>query len=535
MYFADDPGCGISAYALHDIAKSTPYLSRYTGGEGTSRMMMEASHYSTHYGWSELESQISLDARFPGSAAARLINDDLVVGSDKETNNIELRRVPTPLGGWDVRAVIPDHAPEVIQQNVKLTTRYSALYWCDSIYPSHVIRAAERVYGYNEVPREQWNSAVSLAKAREASAPEIVPEVYLEIHSDDDPAMEEELDGLDDDHVIDIPPPPAWSPPISLYEAAQDRLDRGLALSSQISQRSLTGASSEPPLEQPSRMGNGRPSCRPTVASRTKSSSKRNKLRTRARKSNGGDSPLDPITIRTVDPGCPGAESVDSAPAAMDPGMSAPLPLQEELYPDWRIEYSDRPQIRVGYWNLNGLPYSNYHAPELMIEAMKTRGLSVMCMTDARLTAAAGKWFSHRVKKSLPGSAVCVFPTTKEQTRKVVGSKGNTDGKRGVFGSHSCMGGTVVIVDPSLAPFLTNTRADPTGTGLVTALEFARNGHRFVIISAYLPPYASENTPESTKLHSRIRRYLKSKGITGQSHRAFLQMIIDKWVSAYEA
>jgi len=97
------------------------------------------------------------------------------------------------------------------------------------------------------------------------------------------------------------------------------------------------------------------------------------------------------------------------------------------------------------------------------------------------------------------------------------------------------MGGTVVIVDPSLAPFLTNTRADPTGTGLVTALEFARNGHRFVIISAYLPPYASENTPESTKLHSRIRRYLKSKGITGQSHRAFLQMIIDKWVSAYEA
>jgi hypothetical protein len=71
-------------------------------------------------------------------------------------------------------------------------------------------------------------------------------EVYLEIHSDDDPAMEEELDGLDDDHVIGIPPSPAWSPPISLYEAAQGRLDGGLALSSQISQRSLTGASLNP-------------------------------------------------------------------------------------------------------------------------------------------------------------------------------------------------------------------------------------------------------------------------------------------------
>jgi hypothetical protein len=48
MYFADEPGCGISAYALHDVAKSTPSLFRYTGGEGTPRIIMEAS-FSDYY------------------------------------------------------------------------------------------------------------------------------------------------------------------------------------------------------------------------------------------------------------------------------------------------------------------------------------------------------------------------------------------------------------------------------------------------------------------------------------------------------
>jgi hypothetical protein len=45
-----------------------------------------------------------------------------------------------------------------------------------------------------------------MAKARAESTPEVVPEVYLKIHSHDDPAMEEELDRLDGDHVVEIPP-----------------------------------------------------------------------------------------------------------------------------------------------------------------------------------------------------------------------------------------------------------------------------------------------------------------------------------------
>jgi hypothetical protein len=97
MYFAEDSGNGITAYALREIPESV-CLGIYSGGENTSPRMVKAPHYASTYSWDDggdvktgAEPEFSLDARFPGSCAVRLINDCLE--SSGETTTIAL--------GWD--------------------------------------------------------------------------------------------------------------------------------------------------------------------------------------------------------------------------------------------------------------------------------------------------------------------------------------------------------------------------------------------------------------------------------------------------
>ena len=259
---------------------------------------------------------------------------------------------------------------------------------------------------------------------------------------------------------------------------------------------------------------------RSTVAARCKSSKKRKKYR--ARHMSLGQEQMGQEEENPMHGPHSFPKSVAHAPVPRPSGIHVELPLPPGMNSDWRIQYSEDTQIRTGFWNVNGSPHTDHHVAETLAETMKLLGLSVLCLSDVRLTNAAGKWFSYRFKKYMPGAAVCIFPTTRESDK-------------GARGSYACMGGSIVLVDPSLAPFLTNTRADPTGTSLVVALEFKRGGQPFAILSVYLPPYAPLNKPESAALHSRIQRYLRSKGINGTSHRVYLQDLISKWVTSWEA
>ena len=440
MYFAEDPGNGITAYALREIPESV-CLGLYSGGENTSPRMVKAPHYASTYTWDDggdvktgAEPEFSLDARFPGSCAVRLINDCLE--SSGETTTIAL--------GWDpnlkrLEASKTLHTGRILA-NQKLTTRYGPLFWCSAVHRPDVIRKARSAYASTKNRKdelctsEQWDEAIRQAINREATHPPddvaiyedmYLPDLPLEDDYDDTPdghtpLMSEELSGHKEDGNVDEAPP---------------LLFRNKLRATVSSVPPYLGPAS--PLRKPKQYGRH---SRSTVASRYKSRKNRRKYRTKRNTKSGSGGPLPEVHEEDglVDE-MRGRR--DYAPTPVSTGVNMEVPFKE-MDVSWNIQYSASTQLRVGYWNMNGSPYTNHHIAETLYEVMKERGLSVLCLSDVRLTNAAGKWFAYRFKKYMPGAAVCIFPTIKE------------DG-RGARGSFACMGGSIVIVDPSLAPFLT--------------------------------------------------------------------------------
>jgi hypothetical protein len=172
MYFADDPNSGITAYALDTLPEDT-CLGIYSGGENTSPMMVKAPHYGSTYSWDDggdikkaTLPKYSLDARFPGSGAMRLLNDYLDTAEEKTTVILMWDPITMRLEGRKTK-----HTAEVVR-NQKLTTRYGPAFWCSPVHPPEIIRKARDAYSgrsarkFDECTPQQWSEAISDAIKR---------------------------------------------------------------------------------------------------------------------------------------------------------------------------------------------------------------------------------------------------------------------------------------------------------------------------------------------------------------------------------
>jgi hypothetical protein len=55
------------------------------------------------------------------------------------------------------------------------------------------------------------------------------------------------------------------------------------------------------------------------------------------------------------------------------------------------------------------------------------------------------------------------------------------------------MGGLIIIIFPEWAKLKYRSRAEKSGLGLITKLEFTSEGRKIGIIGAYVPPQIREN------------------------------------------
>ena len=418
MYFAEDPGRGLSAYALSPIPSGT-CIGHYCGGENTSILMVKDGSYKSAYAWDD-DVSVSLDARYHGSCAMRLLNDE--IETREEVTNVQLT--------WNsarhvLEAVTTDHVVDIVR-NQKLTTRYAAGYWMDPRHDCALIKKAYKSYGPSEsFPDETWKLAMSLALKRERMIVHpVVPPPYVAMFINPDGFDDDEEGDLDSDMEPPLPHDLCDPPDDTLLQPKVPNLMSFVLNGQRIIPRLHPSASYRdqtlhPQIPQaPKNFGRH---SRSTVAARCKSSKKRKKYR--ARHMSLGQEQMGQEEENPMHGPHSFPKSVAHAPVPRPSGIHVELPLPPGMNSDWRIQYSEDTQIRTGFWNVNGSPHTDHHVAETLAETMKLLGLSVLCLSDVRLTNAAGKWFSYRFKKYMPGAAVCIFPTTRESDK---GARGVT-------------------------------------------------------------------------------------------------------------
>ena len=129
------------------------------------------------------------------------------------------------------------------------------------------------------------------------------------------------------------------------------------------------------------------------------------------------------------------------------------------------------------------------HVAELMMD----HRVDIMWLTDARFTAGTLDIYLPILHSILPNCRAIQFPTHYIKT----GSRCQ---------SFNRMGGAMAIVTHQWQGYITRTLADPTGSGLINAIDIAVGPYQLRSICPYFLPTTSGQGPAS--LHTRLRKYL---------------------------
>ena len=156
------------------------------------------------------------------------------------------------------------------------------------------------------------------------------------------------------------------------------------------------------------------------------------------------------------------------------------------------------------------------HVGELML----SHQVDILWLNDARFTTGSLDAHLHTLSKILPNCRVFQFPTSYVHT----GSRCQ---------SFNRMGGAICIVTHAWHGYSALSIPDPTGSGLVNAIDFRAGPHHFRTINTYMVPTTTLNGPAT--IYSRLMKYIQ--GSTGPSwarkmspaqyQYSYLQILVD--------
>lgn len=200
---------------------------------------------------------------------------------------------------------------------------------------------------------------------------------------------------------------------------------------------------------------------------------------------------LTPPTRPIPDPPSPSPPDKDGAPALLPSTWTHVFPT--DTMPHARLN--------VMSWSCHGrlYAYSNIinsgvrqflqHVAQLIQE----HAVDVMWLNDARFTQGTFDIYIPVLRQLLPNCRVIQFPTTYIRT-----------GSRNL--SYNQMGGAIAIVTHKWHGYIIKTLPDPTGAGLLNAIDLKIGTYSFRLINTYLLPTTSGGGPAT--LLTRIQRYL---------------------------
>jgi len=128
-----------------------------------------------------------------------------------------------------------------------------------------------------------------------------------------------------------------------------------------------------------------------------------------------------------------------------------------------------------------------------VVELMKERSVDIMWLHDARFLSGHLDAYLPLIQDMLPHCRVYQFPTRYVHT-----------GARHL--SFNQMGGAIAIVTHQWHGYVTRQVTDPTGNGLLNALDIDVSGHKFRLVNAYMVPLTSGLGPAT--LLSRLQSYM---------------------------
>ena len=203
-----------------------------------------------------------------------------------------------------------------------------------------------------------------------------------------------------------------------------------------------------------------------------------------------------------------------SAPIRPLPSMNEPPPFEPPFTPkDWTYQFppslteegmerDPAALLRTMAWSCQGRLFAqgNIYTSGVRqflshaVDLLKTYRLDVLWLNDARFTAGMLEPYLPTLQLLLPGCRIFQFPTKRVHT-----------GSRCASFNH--MGGAIAIVTHDWHGYVTNTVADPTGSGLINGIDLAVGSYSIRLINSYFVPRQSSHGPAT--IHSRLQSYIQ--------------------------
>jgi len=157
-----------------------------------------------------------------------------------------------------------------------------------------------------------------------------------------------------------------------------------------------------------------------------------------------------------------------------------------------------------------------------IIELMLYHKVGIMWVNDARFTKGTLDAYLPFILETLPNCRVFQFPTTYIHT----GSRTQ---------SFNRMGGAIAIVTHKWHGFITRSIPDPSGSGLINALDIKIGPYSMRTINVYLTPSPASLTPGPATILSRLTSYIQgptsptwSKSLPPLEYQmGYLQLLLD--------
>jgi hypothetical protein len=131
-----------------------------------------------------------------------------------------------------------------------------------------------------------------------------------------------------------------------------------------------------------------------------------------------------------------------------------------------------------------------------VVDIIKSEEVDIMWLNDGRFTAGMLDVYLPLLQYALPHCRIFQFPTSYVHT----GSRCQ---------SFNRMGGAIAIVKHEWHGYVTKSIPDPTGSGLINAIDINIGSYSLRTINAYLVPSSSNTSHGPATIHSRLTSYIQ--------------------------